>query len=190
MLSVGVEHNCVYIARDTCVKHYHLVLLNRQHCSITPRSCYVPVLVDDILTNGTQLSALKSGRTRRVGRAAQICSTSTFFYSQYGLFAHSRRLFISQLCDLVATTVNSLSCLLVHFGVPSTTSLQSALVQLQIYRPERQKVWHVELILASSESFPLAPVHWRVQDASYARFPSFLASPYICRCPGGTNGLF
>ena len=67
MFSVGVEHNCVYIARDTRVKYYRLVLLNRQHCLMTPRSSYLPVFSDDILTNGTRLSALKSGRIKCVG---------------------------------------------------------------------------------------------------------------------------
>ena len=54
MLSIGLECDCEYMSRATSVKDYRLVLLNGQRHSITAWSCYTPVFVDDILTNGTQ----------------------------------------------------------------------------------------------------------------------------------------
>ena len=76
---VGVEHDCVYPSRATVVKYYRLVLLKSQHYSMTPRSCYTPVFVDDILTNGTQSLMVEMARRKvfRFTRARKRCSTNT-----------------------------------------------------------------------------------------------------------------
>ena len=67
MFPVGVECDREHLFIATGVKDHRLVLLNHQHRSISSSSCYTPVFVDDILTNGTQSSASKSGRKRCFG---------------------------------------------------------------------------------------------------------------------------
>ena len=75
MLSVMMEYDCQNRTRTTGVKDYCWVLLNCQHLTIAARNCYVPVSVDDILTNGTQSWGSKSERTRcvRFIRGARSC---------------------------------------------------------------------------------------------------------------------
>ena len=88
MFSIGVECDCVYKAGATGIKYYYLALLNGQHCSITPRSHYAPVFIDDILTNCTQSWSWECERTRDFGSLV-LCKVLHHYVSLFALFTRS-----------------------------------------------------------------------------------------------------